>query len=52
MDGNLIYFLVKLISTELDPQSGRVKNIKEEKLVKAYSVGDAEKTVYQKYEGD
>lgn len=52
MDGNLIYFLVKIVVIELDPQTGRSKNIKEEKLVKAYSVGDAEKSVYEKYEGD
>lgn len=44
------YFVAKITSDSLDSESGRVKKIKEEKLVLAYSPTDVEAKVTKIYE--
>ncbi len=44
------YFVAKITSDLLDSESGRVKKMKEEKLVKAYSPTDVEAKVTKAYE--
>jgi hypothetical protein len=44
------YFVAKITSDLLDSESGRVKKVKEEKLVLAYSPTDVEAKVTKIYE--
>jgi hypothetical protein len=44
------YFVAKISSDSLDSESGRVKKIKEEKLVMGYSPTDVEAKVTKVYE--
>jgi hypothetical protein len=45
------YFVVKITHDLPDEQTGKIKKIKEEKLVKGFSVTDIEAKVTEKYEG-
>jgi hypothetical protein len=45
------YFIVKIQYDLLDDQSGKVKRIREEKLVSAISVTDCEAKVTKNFEG-
>ena len=45
------FFVAKIVYDLPDENSGRVKKIREEKLVKGYSVTDVEAKVTKKYEG-
>ena len=45
------YFIAKLYYEFPDEETGKVKKVKEEKLVKAYSPTDVEAKVTKKYEG-
>ena len=45
------YFVAKITSDLLDSESGRVKKIKEEKLVLGYTPTDVEAKVTGKYQG-
>jgi hypothetical protein len=45
------YFVAKIQYDLPDEQSGKIKKIKEEKLVMGYSVTDVEAKVTKKYEG-
>ena len=45
------YFVAKIQSDLPDENSGKIKKIREEKLVKGYSVTDVESKVTKKYEG-
>jgi hypothetical protein len=45
------YFVAKVVYELPDENSGRLKKIREEKLVKGYSVTDVEAKVTAKYEG-
>lgn len=45
------FFVAKVSYDLLDENSGKVKKIREEKLVKGYSVTDVESKVTKKYEG-
>jgi hypothetical protein len=44
------YFVAKILSDLLDSESGRVKKVKEEKLVLGYSPTDVEAKVTKVYE--
>ena len=44
------YFVAKIASDSVDNESGRVKKIKEEKLVLAYSPTDVEAKITKIYE--
>ncbi len=44
------YFVAKITSDLLDTESGKVKKMKEEKLVKAFSPTDVEAKVTKAYE--
>jgi len=50
MEGEM-YFVVKISSDVTDFESGRTRKVKEEKLVKGYSVTDVEAKVTKKFEG-
>jgi hypothetical protein len=45
------YFVAKITYDLPDENSGKIKKIREEKLVKGYSVTDVEAKVTKKYEG-
>ena len=45
------YFVAKIQYDLPDQDSGKIKKIREEKLVKGYSVTDVEAKVTKKYEG-
>ena len=45
------YFVAKIQYDLPDENSGKIKKIREEKLVKGYSVTDVESKVTKKYEG-
>lgn len=45
------YFVAKIMYDLPDEDSGKIKKIREEKLVKAYSVTDVEAKVTEKYQG-
>jgi hypothetical protein len=45
------YFVAKIMYNMPDEESGKIKKIREEKLVKGYSVTDVESKVTKKYEG-
>lgn len=45
------YFVAKIMYEMPDPESGKIKKIREEKLVKGYSVTDVEAKVTKRYEG-
>jgi hypothetical protein len=45
------YFVAKIQYDLPDENTGKVKKIREEKLVKGYSVTDVESKVTKKYEG-
>ena len=45
------FFIAKVVYELPDENSGRLKKIREEKLVKGYSVTDVEAKVTKKYEG-
>jgi hypothetical protein len=45
------YFIAKIMYNMPDEESGKIKKIREEKLVKGYSVTDVEAKVTKKYEG-
>jgi hypothetical protein len=45
------YFVSKIQYDLPDENSGKIKKIREEKLVKGYSVTDVESKVTKKYEG-
>ena len=45
------YFVAKVVYELPDENSGRLKKIREEKLVKGYSVTDVEAKVTEKYQG-
>lgn len=45
------YFVAKIMYNMPDEESGKIKKIREEKLVKGYSVTDVEAKVTKKYEG-
>lgn len=45
------YFVAKITYDLPDEQTGKIKKIKEEKLVLGYSVTDVEAKVTKKYEG-
>jgi hypothetical protein len=45
------YFVAKIQYDLPDEQSGKIKKIREEKLVNGYSVTDVEAKVTKKYEG-
>jgi len=44
------YFVAKISYDLPDPESGKIKKIREEKLVKGYSVTDVEAKVTKRYE--
>ena len=45
------YFVAKIMYDLPDEDSGKIKKIREEKLVKAYSVTDVEAKVTEQYQG-
>jgi hypothetical protein len=45
------FFVAKIVYELPDENSGRLKKIREEKLVKGYSVTDVEDKVTEKYQG-
>jgi hypothetical protein len=45
------YFIAKIMYNMPDEESGKIKKIREEKLVKGYSVTDVEAKVTKKYQG-
>ncbi len=45
------YFVAKIVYELPDENSGRIKKIREEKLVKGFSVTDVEAKVTGKYQG-
>jgi hypothetical protein len=45
------FFVAKIVYELPDENSGRLKKIREEKLVKGYSVTDVEAKVTEKYQG-
>ena len=45
------FFVAKIVYELPDENSGRLKKIREEKLVKGYSVTDVEAKVTEKYHG-
>ena len=45
------FFVAKVVYDMPDENSGRIKKIREEKLVKGYSVTDVEAKVTEKYTG-
>jgi len=45
------YFIAKIMYELPDPDSGKIKKIREEKLVKGYSVTDVEAKITKRYEG-
>ena len=45
------YFVAKISTDVLDSQSGKIKKMKEEKLVMGFSVTDVEAKITKKYEG-
>jgi hypothetical protein len=45
------YFIAKIMYTMPDEDSGKIKKIREEKLVKGYSVTDVEAKITKRYEG-
>lgn len=46
-----MYFVVKISTDVTDPESGRTRKVKEEKLVRGFSVTDVEAKVTKKFEG-
>ena len=51
MNDNEKYFVAKVSLDFTDPETGRAKIKKEEKLVKGFSVTDVEAKITKKYEG-
>ena len=45
------YFVAKITTDMVDDNTGKIKKMREEKLVKGYSVTDVEAKVTTKYEG-
>ena len=45
------YFIAKIMYNLPDEESGKIKKIREEKLVKGYSVTDVEAKITKRYEG-
>lgn len=45
------YFVAKIQYDLLDDNTGKIKKIREEKLVKGFSVTDVESKVTEKYQG-
>ena len=45
------YFIARITTDIVDDNTGKIKKIKEEKLVKGFSVTDVEAKVTTKYEG-
>jgi len=45
------FFVAKIVYELTDENSGRLKKIREEKLVRGYSVTDVEAKVTEKYQG-
>ena len=45
------YFVAKVVYELPDENSGRIKKMREEKLVKGFSVTDVEAKVTEKYQG-
>ncbi|MFN7584191.1 MAG: DUF4494 family protein [bacterium] len=45
------YFVAKVTYDLLDDNTGKIKKIREEKLVKGYSVTDVEAKVTERYKG-
>jgi len=45
------FFVAKIVYELPDENSGRLKKIREEKLVRGYSVTDVESKVTEKYQG-
>ena len=45
------YFIAKITTDMPDENTGKIRKIREEKLVKGYSVTDVEAKVTKKYEG-
>ena len=45
------YFVAKIQYDLLDDNTGKIKKIREEKLVKGFSVTDVEAKVTEKYQG-
>jgi hypothetical protein len=45
------YFVAKIMYDLPDESTGKIKKIREEKLVKGYSVTDVEAKVTEKYQG-
>ena len=50
MEQGQMYFVTKITSDLLDSETGRVRKVKEEKLVMAYSPTDVEAKVTKVYE--
>ncbi len=51
MNENEKYFVAKISLDFADLQTAKVKTVKEEKLVKGFSVTDVEAKITKKYEG-
>ena len=45
------YFIAKIMYNMPDEESGKIKKIREEKLVRGFSVTDVEAKVTKKYQG-
>ena len=45
------YFIAKITTDMVDSESGKVKKMREEKLVRGYSPTDVEAKVTKRYEG-
>ena len=45
------YFVAKISTDLVDTESGKVKKVREEKLVKGYNVTDVEAKVTSRYQG-
>lgn len=45
------YFIAKIMYNLPDEESGKIKKIREEKLVQGYSVTDVEAKITKRYEG-
>ena len=45
------YFVAKITTDMVDDNTGKIKKIREEKLVKGYSVTDVEAKVTSRYQG-
>ena len=46
-----MYFVARVTTDMVDENTGKVKKIREEKLVKGFSVTDVEAKVTEKYQG-